>query len=231
MDEQSTAGLNEQTKRSLGQSMSLGGDPSKLADYYNDWATTYDRDVGETDEQYGLPGSVLIALDAAAEQIPALRDPAITVLDAGCGTGRVAIALASAGYSCIDGVDLSSEMVALAERRTRPDGSPLYRRLESGVDLTTPPTAEWVAHAELVVVGGVFTIGHIPPIAIHQVAKLVKPGGVLITTVRPGYYDTTDYADVSAAFAASPAADLLVEFESLPYTEDSDGRYFVYRIN
>ena len=148
-----------------------------------------------------------------------------------CGTGRVAVALASAGYSCIDGVDLSSEMVALAERRTRPDGSPLYRRLESGVDLTTPPTAEWAAHAELVVVGGVFTIGHIPPIAIHQVAKLVKPGGVLITTVRPGYYDTTDYADVSAAFTASPAVDLLVEFESLPYTEDSDGRYFVYRIN
>ena len=230
-EEPATAGLNEKTKRPLGQSMSLGGDPDKLAEYYGAWAETYDSDVGDTDEQYGLPGSVLVALDAAVEHVPAVANTDITVLDAGCGTGRVAVALGAAGYRVIDGVDLSPEMVAIAERRTRADGSPLYRRLEGGVDLTEPPSATWLGHADLVVVGGVFTVGHIPPIAIHQVAKLAKPGGVLITTVRPGYYDTTDYADVSAAFTASPAADLLAEFESLPYTEDTDGRYFIYRIN
>lgn len=231
MDEElTTAGLNEKTKRPLGQSMSLGGDPDKLAAYYAAWAETYDSDVGDTDDKYGLPGSVLVALDAATEHVPELSDTTITVLDAGCGTGRVAVALAAAGYRVIDGVDLSPEMVEIAQRRTRADGSPLYRSLEGGVDLTEAPSETWAAHADLVVVGGVFTVGHIPPIAIHQVAKLVKPGGVLITTVRPGYYDTTDYAQVSAAFTESDAADLLVEFESLPYTEDTDGRYFVYRI-
>ena len=67
MDEKhtATAGLNDKTKRPLGQSMSLGGDPKKLAEYYGAWAETYDSDVGDTDEQYGLPGSVLVALDAA----------------------------------------------------------------------------------------------------------------------------------------------------------------------
>lgn len=226
-----TAGLNEKTKRPLGQSMSLGGDRDKLAAYYAAWATTYDSDVGETDDKYGIPGSVLVALDAAIERIPALSDPAITVLDAGCGTGRVAVALGAAGYTVIDGVDLSPEMVAIAERRMRADGSPLYRRLEGGVDLTKPPTPAWTDHADLVIVGGVFTVGHIPPISLHQIAKMVKPGGVLITTVRPGYYYTTDYADVSTAFTESPAAELIAEFESLPYTEDSDGRYFVYLVN
>ena len=211
--------------------MSLGGDPEKLAEYYGAWAETYDSDVGETDEKYGLPGSVLVALDAAIEHVPTVGNTTITVLDAGCGTGRVAIALSAAGYTVIDGVDLSPEMVAIAAQRTRADGSPLYRTLEGGFDLTQAPSDGWTAHADLVVVGGVFTVGHIPPAAIHQVAKLVKPGGVLITTVRPGYYDTTDYAEISSAFAASSAADLLAEFESLPYTEDSDGRYFVYRIN
>ena len=230
-DQPTTAGLNEKTKRPLGQSMSLGGDRQKLAEYYAAWAETYDSDVGDTDEKYGLPGSVLATLDAAIDQVPELADRDITVLDAGCGTGRVAMALAAAGYSVIDGVDLSPEMVAIAEGRTRADGSPVYRSLEGDVDLTVAPAPQWTAHADLVVVGGVFTVGHIPPEAIHQVAKLVKPGGVLITTVRPGYYDTTDYADVSAAFTASPAADLLVEIESLPYTEDTDGRYFAYRIN
>ncbi len=230
-DEPRTAGLNDKTKRPLGQSMSLGGDREKLAEYYAAWAETYDSDVGETDDKYGLPGSVLVALDTAVEQVPEIGDPGITILDAGCGTGRVAVALGAAGYRVIDGVDLSPEMVAIAERRTRSDGSPLYRRLEGGVDLTQPPSPAWSAHADLVVVGGVFTVGHIPPDAIHQVIKLVKPGGVLITTVRPGYYDTTDYAQVSAALTASPAADLVAEFASLPYTEDTDGRYFVYRIN
>jgi len=67
--------------------------------------------------------------------------------------------------------------------------------------------------------------------SLHTVAQLVRPGGVLITTVRPGYFDTTDYAEVSASLGAGPAADLLVEFDDLPYTADTNGRYYAYRIN
>ena len=95
--------------------------------------------------------------------------------------------LAERGYETIDGVDLSPEMIAIAETRG------IYRRLEGGVDLTLPPGDGWAGRADLVIVGGVFTVGHIPPIALHEVAKWARPGGVLITTVRPGYFDTTDY--------------------------------------
>src|SRR5882757_10954674 len=37
------------------------------------------------------------------------------VLDAGCGTGRVAIRLAELGYDCV-GVDLDASMLAVARR-------------------------------------------------------------------------------------------------------------------
>lgn len=215
-------GLNERTAKPLGQAMSLGGDPAKLAAYYADWAQSYDADVG--DDQYGLPASVLHTIRAAAAEVPRLADPDLAILDAGCGTGRIAMVLAAAGYVTIDGVDLSPEMVELAA------GRGIYRTLESGIDLSVEPPARWRQQGELVVVGGVFTVGHIPPESLYQVAKLVRPGGVLVVTVRPGYYDTTDFAAVNADFANGEIAEVLAHFDDLPYTADSHGLYWAYRI-
>lgn len=202
--------------------MSLNGDSDALRAYYADWASTYDGDVG--DAEYGLPRSVLVTLDAAIEHEPWLAERDIAVLDAGCGTGRVGMVLHDRGYSNIHGVDLSPEMVELARQRD------IYQSLEAPVDLTATPAPHWRHRSDLVVVGGVFTVGHIPPEALATVAQLVRPGGVLITTVRPGYFDTTDYGRISAQMTAGPAADLLVEFDDLPYTADTHGRYYAYRI-
>ena len=220
-----TAGpaFNERTARPLGQSMSLNGDPEALAAYYAEWAANYDADVG--DEEYGLPNSVLFTIDAAAEHVPAIADPATVVLDAGCGTGRVAMVLAARGYTTIDGVDLSPEMVEIARERG------IYRDLEADVDLTKPPTDRWRRCAPLVVVGGVFTVGHIPPGSLRTVLEYVEVGGVLVTTVRPGYFDSTNYGEVSDELIASGAVDLLAAFDALPYTADTTGRYYAYRVN
>jgi len=209
--------------------MSLDGDPTKLAAYYAKWAETYDADVG--DDDYGLPGSVLVTIAKATSHVPWLDDRSITCLDAGCGTGRVGIALAAAGYRQIDGVDLSPEMAALALERRRVDGSAVYREVEAPIDLTAEVPCGWKHAADLVIVGGVFTIGHIAPHALWRVADYVRPGGVLITTVRPGYYDTTAYGQVSEEFSSGDRAELLVEFDDLPYTADSHGRYFAYLVN
>lgn len=46
----------------------------------------------------------------------ALVPPGSRILDAGCGTGRVAIRLAELGYSCA-GVDLDASMLAVARER------------------------------------------------------------------------------------------------------------------
>jgi predicted TPR repeat methyltransferase len=45
-----------------------------------------------------------------------LVDPGARVLDAGCGTGRVAIRLVELGYECV-GVDLDDSMLAVARSR------------------------------------------------------------------------------------------------------------------
>ncbi|MEM8923121.1 MAG: class I SAM-dependent methyltransferase [Actinomycetota bacterium] len=221
-----TDGLNEHTPEALERAMSLDGDPAALSRYYADWAATYDRDVGiDAEDDYGLPGSMLATLDAAMAAVPALADPDLPILDAGCGTGRVGAALAARGYRVIDGIDLSPEMVSVAE------GLGIYRRLEAGIDLTVSPPAAWRRTAALVTVGGVFTVGHIPPEALYTVAELVRPGGVLVLSVRSGYWDTTDFPAVAEAFVATGTAELLARFDALPYTADATGRYLAYRIN
>src|SRR5687768_2177284 len=45
-----------------------------------------------------------------------LRPPPARILDAGCGTGRVAIRLAERGYDCV-GVDLDASMLEVARER------------------------------------------------------------------------------------------------------------------
>jgi SAM-dependent methyltransferase len=54
-------------------------------------------------------------LHGEASFCAALVEPGGRVLDAGCGTGRVAIELARRGYDCV-GVDVDASMLAEAER-------------------------------------------------------------------------------------------------------------------
>lgn len=105
------------------------------------------------------------------------------VLDAGCGTGRVAIRLAELGYRCV-GVDLDESMLAEA-RRAAPD-------------LT------WVQAdlADLVLPGGdagfdlVVAAGNVVPLlaagteaaAVARLAAQLRPGGLLVVGfgLQPG---------------------------------------------
>ncbi len=59
-------------------------------------------------------------LHGEADLVSSLVPTGSTVLDAGCGTGRVAIELGRRGYACV-GVDVDDSMLAEA-RRAAPDG-------------------------------------------------------------------------------------------------------------
>ena len=80
-------------------------DNQQLADRYDRWATQYDADHD---------GWEWIGPAKAVEQ---LRDLGAisTVLDAGCGTGRVGVELAATGWDgTLVGIDLSAGMLAVA---------------------------------------------------------------------------------------------------------------------
>ncbi len=103
-----------------------------------------------------------------------LVSPGARILDAGCGTGRVAIRLAQLGYDCV-GVDLDKSMLAEARRAA--------------------PELTWL-HADLATVslepGGfdlVVAAGNVVPLlaagteaaTVAQLAAALRPGGLLVT--------------------------------------------------
>ncbi len=83
---------------------------------YDDWAAGYDADLDETG--YATPRRVAAVLRAE------MADPAAPVLDFGCGTGLSGAALAAAGFTTIDGVDVSDGMLDQARAKA------LYRNVD-----------------------------------------------------------------------------------------------------
>lgn len=76
-------------------------------DLYDAWSQSYEDEV--RDNGYALPGRAAEALAAA------LEDKTAPILDFGCGTGLSGLAFKLHGFTHIDGVDLSADMLAQAE--------------------------------------------------------------------------------------------------------------------
>jgi len=79
-------------------------------------ARRFDREYGEWDDAEGFPEIV----EVSARLLDALRDAPMvrpTVLEIGCGTGGVSVALAEMGATNVRGVDLSPASVEVARRR------------------------------------------------------------------------------------------------------------------
>jgi SAM-dependent methyltransferase len=140
------------------------------------------------------------------------------VLDAGCGTGRVAIRLAELGYRVL-GVDVDSSMLAEA-RRVRPDLRWLNADLAvlpgfselAGPDLATAEDSGF----DLVVAAG-NVIPLLAPgtlsVTVRRLAAVLAPGGLLVAGFG------LDSAHLPAGCPVTPAADYLAACAEAGLTE------------
>ncbi|MGC9376937.1 class I SAM-dependent methyltransferase [Streptomyces sp. MH13] len=107
----------------------------------------------------------------------ALVPPGARVLDAGCGTGRVAIRLAELGYDCV-GVDLDASMLAVARKQA--PGLPWFQ-----VDLAAfdPDRLGFAAGFDLVVAAGnvipLLTSGTESTV-VERLSAALRPGGLMV---------------------------------------------------
>ena len=148
-------------------------DPREVAGRYDEWARSYDDDLASW--SYQAPTTV-------AEIVLARGQDASVVLDVGCGTGLVGRALRARGYAGrIVGLDLSQASLEIAG-----DGG-AYDSLEQA-DLQQPLALDDDT-ADAVVCVGVMT--YLPEVekVWRELARVARPGGIVVVTQREDLWD------------------------------------------
>jgi ubiquinone/menaquinone biosynthesis C-methylase UbiE len=149
----------------------------ELCDRYDRWAQDYERDLTET---FGRPAREPI-VDLTLKYVP----KAAHILDAGAGTGILGQWLHQEGYRNLVALDLSAGMLAEAKKKT------VYQQLYTMI--LGEPLDIMTATFDAVTACGVFTYGHAPSSAFDELIRVTKPGGHLLFTLRPDFYETSDF--------------------------------------
>ena len=148
-----------------------------------------------------------------AAYVAALVPPGSRVLDAGCGTGRVAIELARRGYDVV-GVDSDASMLDVA----RANAPHLPWHL---VDLAS---LEDQAAYDLVVAAGnvmIFLAPGTGPEVVRRLAAAARPGGLVVSGWRTDELPVAEYDRWAAGAGLQPVA-RHATWQGAAMTDDAD---------
>ena len=146
----------------------------KILNYYLNWSKNnrYNQDM--VDWNYSGPRNAVKIFSKYA------KDKSIVILDAGCGTGLVAVELEKEGYTNFIGVDFSQEMLNLVPKN-------LYQRLEL-VDLNKHLNYS-DNNFDAIICVGTFTYGHVKAQSLNEFIRVIKQQGLICFTVNEGIYE------------------------------------------
>jgi SAM-dependent methyltransferase len=104
-----------------------------------------------------------------------------TILDAGCGTGQLSLPLAARG-SEVHGIDISQEMVGIAQSKARPD----WRAHYQAGDVRDLPYAD--GRFDAVVVSKLFQHIEDWPAACRELIRVARPGAPIVQINERGAF-------------------------------------------
>ncbi len=175
--------------------------PDDSRDHYRAWATTYESEFIAGHGYTYHEGIAMVVSELATESDK-------PILDIGCGTGAVGVALQAIGTWSIDGADISPEMMAIAATKLGSAGNRVYRAFLE-VDLTSSLTIDSASYG-LAVSAGVFTHGHLSHDALDELYRIVAPGGLFVLGVNLEHYEERGF---DARFRADVAEGRITEPE------------------
>ncbi len=190
----------------------------ELAERYDLWAPDYDQ---ELEELFGY-----VAPQKGAEILSGYVSKDAQILDAGAGTGLVGQALRRLGYCNLVGVDTSEGMLSRAREKK------VYQALyqwDLGKSLSFS-TASFGA----VISVGVFTYGHAQATCFDELTRVTKPGGYIIFSLRPDFYENSGFKEKLASLETAGKWELVEvseEFLCFPkYDSDDLLKLWVYGV-
>jgi predicted TPR repeat methyltransferase len=158
---------------------------------YRDWAGTYEDTMLQG---LGYLSPALVS-DALANHV---QDKSAATIDIGCGTGLAGQALTGHGFTIIDGLDYSAEMLEVAASHG------IYRKLIEA-DLTKSLDLPRASYASAICTG-TFTRGHVGPAALRQIFRLLQPGGCFAFSVNAGVWHDMGFEAELAAISRDGVA-------------------------
>ncbi|MEM7216298.1 MAG: methyltransferase domain-containing protein [Pseudomonadota bacterium] len=153
---------------------------SESKELYRDWAETYDATMLDN-LGYLTPKKTAELLE------PEVTDKAARILDVGSGTGLAGIELSRLGFTNLDALDYSSEMLAVADKRG------IYANLLV-IDLTGPVPIESAAY-DAIICTGTFTHAHVGADCLDELFRVLKPGGLFACTVQKDVWLTAGFEE------------------------------------
>jgi SAM-dependent methyltransferase len=215
---------------------------------YDKWALdpnqAYDATVAAQSVTVSSLHTILVQTVATCMESERLTTKPFTILDAGCGTGRIAevcrdrtlwstAASSSAAAAQVvqeaifDGMDYSNGMLSVCHDK----GKDVYRHLAQadmkialpnpvsvfGEDRSAPQHLFQDGMYQGVVCSGVFLQGHVGPEALPEMCRVLSPGGFMVFSVRPNYFEETKQEWLDT-LAANGMVDVVLN--SMPYTKD-----------
>ena len=178
------------------QSILAVSSPDDCGAIYDKWAKTYDIDVRHAGVDYVGPPMTAHAVVAADGNITG------SILDAGCGTGLVGVALSQAGAKNIDGIDISPGMLKVARR------TGIYNDL-SIVDMSKVIEKQDQSY-DVITCVGIFTEGHVGPVpALQELVRVAKKDGLVVSTIVDDVWVSGGYKAEVERLSAVGAVDVL----------------------
>ena len=145
---------------------------------YDEWSQNYEADLLG---KFGYSGHIIVA-DSFKELV---TDKSAAIIDIGCGTGLVGQELQKAGYLHIDGLDISTAMLAEAKAKN------IYGRLIEG-DMQQRTSVKDAAY-DAVICAGSFAPGHLGPECYPEFIRMVRPGGPIVIFMNGAHYVEDGY--------------------------------------
>ena len=182
--------------------LAADGSPEEVIAVYDQWASSYNEDLAKW--RYEVPARLANAVLAMEGN----GAPAQPILDAGCGTGLIGIALAAGGIETITGIDASTESLTAAGRT-----GAYHELIEVNLDNPLPfATATFAA----VVCGGV--IGYVADAGavLRELVRVTSPGGSVFFTERSDFWVERGYETTLATLARSTTS-VVESSEPQPY--------------
>ena len=150
----------------------------EVARLYDDWADTYDDEMAKVGYRHPT-----ICLALLARHLPQGSHP---ILDAGVGTGVMGEWLQILDYPHIEGLDISTGMLARAERKN------VYQKLHQLALGDSLPFDDDSFSG--IVSAGVFTMGHVGTEGLAELIRICRPGGIIVLTIKDALW-TSGFTD------------------------------------